>query len=55
MLEYLGNNPFCIFGLMCLFWPGLFWMTLGYWLGRNGSPIEIKFRGRGGRRNDPEI
>jgi hypothetical protein len=45
MIDFLLNNPFCLIGLVCLFWPGAVWIALGYWIGRNGSPVEIRWRG----------
>jgi hypothetical protein len=47
MLQFLTENPLCLMALFCLFWPGLVWIGLGYWVGRNGSPVEIRLRRRG--------
>lgn len=44
MFEFLARNPLCLLGMFCTLWPGLLPMMLFYWIGRNGSPLEIKWR-----------
>lgn len=48
MFEFLANNPFCLLGICFMFTPGVIPMGLAYWLGRNGSPIRISWRGHNG-------
>lgn len=41
-MEQLGPWGLCM-GIFCI-WPGLLF-GLGFYLGRNGSPVEIRWKG----------
>jgi len=44
-MEFLINNPWAMFMLMCLCWPGLIPIILAFVIARRGLPFQARWTG----------